>query len=168
MWHHMPFSHCWSQHWWPYWSFLHGIVLWLYQYNQRAAYEIGSLKASGLKSRYANALLSSPTSSSLNCLVSVQACKDFLVAQLREWWGTRTSLALLWVKKTCGTAPPVLIQQGAVARACLKCMNTLTDVNWSTWSLWVKHMPKCFSGLEILPFLCKSVCKYLQAGMLVF
>lgn len=29
-------------------------------------------------------------------------------------------------------------------------------------------MPKCFSGLEILSFLCKSVCKYLQAGMLVF
>lgn len=29
-------------------------------------------------------------------------------------------------------------------------------------------MPKCFSGLEILLFLCKSVCKYLQAGILVF
>lgn len=99
---------------------------------------------------------------------AVQACKDFLVAQLREQWGTRTSLALLWIKKTCGTAPSVSIQQGTVAYACLKCMNTLTDVNWSTWSLWVKHMPKCFSGLEILPFLCKSVCKYLQAGMLVF
>lgn len=29
-------------------------------------------------------------------------------------------------------------------------------------------MPKCFSGLEILLLLCKSVCEYLQAGMLVF
>lgn len=47
-------------------------------------------------------------------------------------------------------------------------MNTLTDVNWSTWSLWVKHMPKWFSGLEILLFPCKSVSKCLQAGMLVF
>lgn len=68
----------------------------------------------------------------------------------------------------CGAAPSVSIRQGTAARACLKYMNTLTDVNSSAWSLRVKHMPKCFSGLEILPFLCKRVSKYLQAGMLQF
>lgn len=68
----------------------------------------------------------------------------------------------------CGAAPSVSIRQGTAARACLKYMNTLTDVNSSAWSLRVKHTPKCFSGLEILPFLFKRVSKYLQAGMLDF
>lgn len=100
MWHHMLFSHHWSQQWWLYESFLHGMVLWPYQYSQRAAFEIGSLKLWDLKSSYSQALFFfhllifkwSGFSASL---------QDFLVTLLREQQGTRTSLAFCGLKR-CG------------------------------------------------------------------
>lgn len=98
----------------------------------------------------------------------IASLQDFLVAQLREQRGTRISLALLWIKKMWNWHPQFrsskALKHVPVSNVWILLLTSFEVLG----SLWVKHMPKCFSGLEILPFLCKSVLKYLQAGMLVF